>query len=237
MEDKTPVSFNTAVKKSFYGNMPIPSKLFSALKEEDVPAKPIPYDNLEDIRPYNYPSFYSEKCAICNSPFSRLAEHVFLEEGKKVMSVIRFFATYYDAKLNYTQVATHMEHHCNMRSIEVEGLRAYEGREEEINIWRFREDELAYTALMVELGDIKAIDCGKNNDLKIKKASMIDKILKSISEIKSRRDSNAMAYVDIFSVLTEIHDSLECDADKRKIREKVKEIRMKLMQKISGETS
>ena len=54
--------------------------------------------------------------------------------------------------------------------------------------------------------------------------------MSKILDVKSRRDEAAMNAVNIFEILSEIHDSLENEADKRKVRDKVKEIRLRLTQ-------
>jgi hypothetical protein len=60
-------------------------KMFSQLKENEQPVIPLPPDNMSDI---SYPQFLEPRCVICTSPFRDLAEHVYLETGKKAQSVI-----------------------------------------------------------------------------------------------------------------------------------------------------
>lgn len=234
-----PEKINDRPSEGNYYNMARPTKLFRELTSASTPIKPLPpsCENWEEVATIVHSQFYIEKCTICNSDLRNLAEHVFVESGKKVMSVLRFFNEYYSAKLNYTQIATHMEHHCNMKSIGVSGLKSYEEREEEINVWKFREDQLALTALMVELDDVRGMDCSKNNELKLKRATLVDRLIKSILEVKSKRDEGMVNAVNIFEVLTDIHDALSTEEDKRIVREKVKEIRIKLAKSIYGETT
>jgi hypothetical protein len=66
-----------------------PSRMFSDLKENERPLIPLPPDNMSDI---SYPQFIEPRCAICVSPFRDLAEHVFLESGKKPQTVLNYFA-------------------------------------------------------------------------------------------------------------------------------------------------
>ena len=203
------------------------TRLFRDLDKDTKPLMPLPEDSLEDVK---YNQFHQQKCVICNSPWRDRAEHVYLESGRKVMPVLYFFSTYFDARLNYTQVATHMQHHCGFQSVASSGLKNYEDREQELSAWRFREDSLVLTALMVELDDIRGMDCSKSNDLKLKRAQVVERLVSKILDVKSRRDEAAMNAVNIFEILSEIHDSLENEADKRKVRDKVKEIRLRLTQ-------
>jgi len=66
-----------------------PSRMFAHLKEGEIPLVPLPQDNMSDI---SYPQFVEPRCTICTSTFRDLAEHVYLETGKKAQSVINFFA-------------------------------------------------------------------------------------------------------------------------------------------------
>ena len=97
-----------------------PSKMFRDLKEGDKPLAPLPPDNMSDI---SYPQFMEPRCAICTSPFRDLVEHVYLDSGRKNQSVIRFFLQYFDAQMNWMQINTHMEQHCDFKKISTSGLR------------------------------------------------------------------------------------------------------------------
>ena len=158
-----------------------PSRMFAHLKEGELPLIPLPQDNMSDI---SYPQFLEPRCTICTSPFRDLAEHVFLDNGRKVQSVITFFAKHFDAKLNWMQVNTHMEQHCDFKKISTSGLKNYEQREELITPWIFREQQLALTALLVELDDVRGMDCSKNNDLKLRRAAMVEKLISKILYLK-----------------------------------------------------
>lgn len=208
------------------------TRLFRDLKSDSEPNEPLPEDSLAESLAYT--QHFEPKCVICNSPFRSRAEHIFLENGRKVMPVINFFAYYFNAKLNHTQVATHMENHCTFRGITTSGLKNYELREEDIAPWRYRELELALTALLVELDDIRGMDCSKNNDMKLKRGALVERLASKIVDIKSKRDEAAQHSVNIFQVLSEIHDSMKLDTDKQVIRDKVKEIRNKLTQETTA---
>ena len=103
-----------------------PTKMFRDLKEGDQPIVPLPPDNMNDI---SYPQFIEPRCVICTSPFRDLVEHVYLDTGKKNQAVIAFFTEHFDAKLNWMQVNTHMEMHCDFKKIATSGLKNYEQRE------------------------------------------------------------------------------------------------------------
>ena len=204
-----------------------PSRMFSDLKEGERPILPIPSDSMSDI---SYPQFLEPRCVICISAFRDLAEHVFLESGKKPQSVIHYFARHYDAKLNWVQINTHMENHCDFKKIATSGLKNYEQREELIAPWIFREHQLALTALLVELDDIRGMDCSKYNDLKLRRAQMVEKLISKILQLKEARDNRGVYSINIFEILMELHDQMESEPDKKKIREKLVQLRNQIQQ-------
>lgn len=202
-----------------------PSRMFSDLKEYDKPVIPLPMDTMSDI---TYPQFLEPRCTICTSPFRDLAEHVYLESGKKPQSVINYFFKYFDAKLNWVQINTHMEQHCDFKKIATSGLKNYEQREELIAPWIFREHQLALTALLVELDDVRGMDCSKNNDMKIKRASMVEKLISKILYLKEQRDNQGVFAINVFEVLMRLHEKMESEMDKRLIRDEIQALRNKI---------
>lgn len=204
-----------------------PSKMFSELKENDKPLLPLPPDNMSDI---SYPQFIEPRCTICTSPFRDLAEHVFLESGKKAQTVINFFHKHYDAKLNWVQVNTHMTNHCDFKKIATSGLKNYEAREELIAPWIFREQQLALTALLVELDDVRGMDCSRNNDMKLKRAGMVEKLITKILYLKEQRDNQGILNINIFEILAKLHEKMESEHDKKIIRDEIQSIRSKIQQ-------
>lgn len=200
-------------------------KLFKEIKPDDLPLIPLPPDNCSDM---NYPQFIEVRCSICSSHLRDLAEHVYLESGKKPQSVIKFFERHYGAKLNWMQVQTHMETHCDFKKLITSGLKSYEQREDLIAPWMFRESQLALTALMVELDDVRGIDCSKNNDLKLKRAAMVEKLISKILDIKEKRDNQSSYAFNIFEILMDLHDRFDSEHDKRLIRDQLKKLREKL---------
>jgi hypothetical protein len=204
-----------------------PTRLFREITEKTEPLHPLPEDTYTDIV---YTQLYEQRCSLCNAPagIRTLAEHVYLDSGKKIMPVIHFFNYYYSAKLNYTQVATHMEQHCSFRGVSISGLKSYEAREEEVSQWKYREHDLVLTALLVELDDIRGIDCGKSNDLKIKRAQMVERLTSRILDVKSKRDEGALNSLNVFEILGELHDKVIDPNAKQIIRNTVKEIRQKI---------
>jgi len=203
------------------------SKMFRDLKEGDKTLAPLPPDNMSDI---SYPQFMEPRCAICTSPFRDLAEHVYLDSGRKNQSVIRFFLQYFDAQMNWMQINTHMEQHCDFKKISTSGLKNYEQREELIAPWIFREHHLALTALLVELDDVRGIDCSKNNDMKLKRAAMVEKLISKILHLKEVRDNQGIYNINIFEILAKLHEKMDSENDKRIIREEIVALREKIQQ-------
>jgi hypothetical protein len=202
-------------------------RMFRELKEGDKPVIAIPREYPLSI---HYPQFMEPRCAICTSPFRELAEHVYINNGKKPQAVLNFFETYFNAKLNWVQVKTHMEQHCNLRNIATKGLDTYRGREEEVAEWLGREFYLVELALLVELDDIRGMDCSKNPELKLKRASMVERLTTRLKELKKERDESLMSSFNIFEILMDLHNSMESEADKKLIREKVAELRDRLQE-------
>ena len=204
-----------------------PSKYFRDLKEGDKPLMPLPPDNMSDI---SYPQFLEPRCAICTSPFRDLVEHVYLDSGRKNQSVIRFFQQYFDAQMNWMQINTHMEQHCDFKKISTSGLKNYEQREELIAPWIFREHQLALTALLVQLDDVRGIDCSKNNEMKLKRAAMVEKLISKILNVKDSRDNQGIYNINIFEILANLHEKMASESDKRIIREEIVALRNKIQQ-------
>lgn len=202
-------------------------KLFADLKFDDQPLQQLPQDSYLDV---HYPQYTETRCAICSSPFRTLAEHVYLESGKKPQAVIKFFDKYYSARLNWTQVKTHMDSHCDFRKVSVSGLKGYEQREEMIAPWVFREHQLALVALMTELDEVRGIDCGKNNELKLKRSAMVEKLIARIMDLKEKRDNAGVLALNIFEILINLHEKLVCSDDKRIVSMEIKTLRDRLQQ-------
>jgi hypothetical protein len=153
--------------------------LFSSLKADAVPIYPHQI-NLSGI---DYPQTYSPKCAICNSPHRNLLEHVYIDSGKNVNAVLNFFKKYYNAKLNWPQVSLHLKRHCDLNNISTPGLLTYEERDKELGKWKYREHELALTAILVEIDDVRGMSCRTPDEI-LKRASMIEKLTRQLMLIK-----------------------------------------------------
>lgn len=191
--------------------------LFSSLTKDAVqlvPYKMVPLS-------IEYPQLYTPKCSICNSPHRDLLEHYYIECGKKINAVITFFAKHYGAKLNWAQIKTHVTHHCDFNKIETPGLLDYEGREEDLSRWKYREYELVEIALLTELNDVRGIPARRGDDI-IKRAAMIEKLTKQLLLVKEKRDDSTYSLPNVFEVLAELHSLMNNEDDKRIIREKVR---------------
>jgi hypothetical protein len=197
--------------------------LFSALKADALPIKPhgITVDYIEHFQSY------SPKCAICNSPHRNLFEQVFLESGKVMNRVVLFFKEFYNARLNFTQVKQHLTKHCDFSKIETSGLMSYVKRNDLLDIWKYREYELALTAMLDELDEIRGTPA-RTLDEKIKRSTMIEKLTRNIVAIKEKRDDSTNSLPNVFEVLYDLHEIIKDDDSKRIIREKAKDLKEKL---------
>jgi hypothetical protein len=132
--------------------------------------------------------------------------------------------------MNWMQINTHMEQHCDFKKISTSGLKNYEQREELIAPWIFREHHLALTALLVELDDVRGIDCSKNNDMKLKRAAMVEKLISKILHLKEVRDNQGIYNINVFEILAKLHEKMDSENDKRIIREEIVALREKIQQ-------
>ena len=130
--------------------------------------------------------------------------------------------------MNWVQISTHMEQHCDFKKIATSGLKNYEQREELIAPWIFREHQLALTALLVELDDVRGMDCSKNNEMKIKRAAMVEKLISKILQIKDARDNQGVYSINIFEILMKLHEKMESEFDKKILRDELVELRHKI---------
>lgn len=193
--------------------------LFSNIKSD---AKPLVSYNI-NVGALDYPQWYQAKCTICNSPYRQLLEHVYIDCGKKINPIIKFFEKHYNARLNFAQVKTHINNHCDFTMIKTSGLKHYEDREEEINKWKYREYELALTVILVGLDELGGIDA-RTPEEKYKKIANIDRLTKQLVDIKQKRDAFNQGLPNIFDVLAELHEMMVSEEDKRIIRQKGRQL-------------
>ena len=198
---------------------------FSTLGNNDQPLIPLPIDTHADIQ---YPTRLEPRCQLCRSPLRERGEHIYLDQGRKPQSVVNFFLKFFNAKISWECVDQHMQHHCSFKHISQSGLKNYAIREEDVMHWKYREIELTETALLVELDDIRGMDCGGNCELKLKRANMVERLTTRLMSLKKDRDDSGTHSVDIFQVLKDIHDAMPTQDSKQVVRDKVRELRERL---------
>jgi len=194
--------------------------LFSSLKADAKPVK----DFKLNTSGIEYPQMYSAKCAICNSPHRTLLEHVYIDSGKKINAVVTFFEEHFNAKLNWPQVKQHIKFHCDMNKIETPGLLQYDGENEDLSKWKYRELELALAITLKEINDLGGV-VTKTLDEQNKKTMLMDKLSSKLMQIKQARDSLGLNLPNVFEVLYQVHELMVDDEDKRIIREKMRELK------------
>jgi hypothetical protein len=86
----------------------------------------------------------------------------------------------------------------------------------------------------VELDDVRGLDIQRNKELVLKRAKQVETLVKTIMDVKSRRDESLLSTVNIFEILKEMHDSMICPEDKQIIRAKTTEIRKQLTDQDDG---
>jgi len=194
--------------------------MFSSLRADVTPIK----DYKINTHGIDYPKYYSAKCAICNSPHRELLEHVYVDKNKNIRATVKFFENHFNAKLNWAQVKHHLKYHCDMNKIETPGLLDYDGDDEDVIKWKFREYELALIATLKELNDIRGLTT-KSFDEQAKKTQLIDRLTTKLIQIKQHRDDLGVNLPNVFEVLYQVHELMVSEDDKRIIREKVKELK------------
>lgn len=194
--------------------------LFSSLKADAKPNMPYKIN----VAGIDYPKFYSAKCAICNSPHRTLVEHVYIDTGKNYSAVIKFFERHYNAKLNFAQVKHHIKQHCDLNRIDTSGLTGYEGNEEKLARWKYREYELALLMILSEIDDVRGVNARTPDEI-LKRATVIEKLSRQLISIKQQRDESSLGLPNVFEVLFEIHEQMISEEDKRIIREKMYDLK------------
>lgn len=199
-------------------------KLFRDLGANDHPL--IEYDD-SLYTGMIYEAWDQPKCVICTSPFRSLAEHVYLEKGRQPNSVVTFFEQHYGAKLNWKQVSTHMEFHCDFRKVSTSGLDFYAGKEKLISKYKFREYDFALTVVLAELDEIRGMTCN-NADLKIRRTLLVDKLTDKLMRLREKRDLAASGMLNIFEILYELFNKLEVESDKQIVLDTITELKEKV---------
>ena len=72
------------------------------------------------------------------------------------------------------------------------------------------------------------MDCSKNNDLKLRRAAMVEKLISKILYIKDARDNQGVFAINIFDVLVKLHEKMETETDKRTIRDEIQALKAKI---------
>ena len=201
-----------------------PRKLSEITKDEE-PLMPLPPDTLGDVF---YPTRFESRCVLCKSPWRERAEHIFLENAQKPAAVVTFFAHYFNAKVSWECVDTHMENHCTLSAYSKGGIKGLIMRQDEIAEWKYRERDIVIMALMVELDEIKRLDTKKNPDIQLKKSQRVESICKSIRDATRERDEAGGEMINVFDIIKDLLERLTHAESKQIIREYIRDLRVKL---------
>jgi hypothetical protein len=66
--------------------------------------------------------------------------------------------------------------------------------------------------------------------MKLKRASMVEKLITKILMVKDSRDNQGIYNINIFEILATLHERMENENDKRIIREEIVALRNKIQQ-------
>jgi len=206
-------------------NVGIPMRLFKSLTELDEPLQPLPIDPLMYME---YDRGFESRCQICTSHWRERAEHVYIDCGRNAHKVVTFFANYFNARLSWNAIDTHMNYHCNLRKTSVRGLKLYEGFEEEASRFKYHELDLVLSILLVEIDTVKGIDTSRQPELKLKVAARLESMCDKLMRLQRERDEQGTASLNIFEILKSLYDTLNCEADRIVLKNKVHELRERL---------
>ena len=198
---------------------------FGELFADTIPIEPLPTDFIDDLV---YQSRYEGRCLLCRSPWRVRAEHVYIKNGRKPQAVVNFFVKHFNSKPTWESVKTHMDQHCVLTHVSIGGLKRYEKRDQDLGPWKYKERDLAMTIILSEIDDVGGIDCSRNPDIQLKKSQRLESLAKMLSALQKERDEAGSNSLNIFQIMLNLHDSLVCDEDRRKVRDTVKRIREQL---------
>ena len=66
--------------------------------------------------------------------------------------------------------------------------------------------------------------------MKLKRAAMVEKLITKIMMLKEARDNQGIYNINVFEILAKLHEQMESEADKKKIREEIQVLRLKVQQ-------
>ena len=66
--------------------------------------------------------------------------------------------------------------------------------------------------------------------MKLKRAAMVEKLISKILYLKEVRDNQGIYNINIFEILAKLHEQMESENDKRKIREEIQFLKQQIQQ-------
>ena len=66
--------------------------------------------------------------------------------------------------------------------------------------------------------------------MKLKRAAMVEKLITKIMMLKDSRDNQGIYNINIFEILAKLHEQMESEADKKRIREEIQVLKLKVQQ-------
>ena len=201
-----------------------PVRKFRELRADEVPLEPLPPEKLTDIY---YHTDHEPRCQICKSPFRTTAERVFLSNGRRPQAVVNFFLRYFNAEVSWEAVAKHMRVHCKLGEVDKSGMREIALREDEMGPYRYREKDMAITALYMQIDAVQGLTA-TTPDATFKKADMIRRLFESVVKLQKERDEEASNILNPFAIMARIMKELPDEDSKEIVRRIIREIREEL---------
>lgn len=172
-------------------------------------AKPlIPYE-LEDYSGDYYWTKAENKCDICKSPFRKLAEQAYLSYSKRPWRVVKFFETHYGVTVTHEGVRRHMEYHCDFKTLQKPGLAIIGASIPEVEMWIFREKQLAIMGMLQEINELKMLASDTTDkELRLRYSVQLERLYKSVDALAEKRD-NASKGLKVGDFIAHIKNTLE----------------------------
>jgi len=166
---------------------------FRTLTAKSQPIEPY---ELEDHSGESYYSRPESKCDVCKSPFKKLAETAYLHYGKRPWRVVKFFERHYGVTLTHESIKRHMEIHCDFKNIQKPGLVTYGLTTPEVEMWLFREKQLAMIMVLAEIDYMKMLadQCGSDKDMRLRISNQIIKLQSEMNKLAKERDDETKTF-------------------------------------------
>lgn len=202
--------------------------LFASLNGNEKPNAEIPSWYTLDIE---YNIRFKDNCNLCKSPYRSLAEGIYIQENRHPQAVVRFFLQYFNARISWASVDSHMKAHCDLSRVSLSGIKHLIARRDEFGIFTYRTLELARIGLLTEIDDIRGMDLNNKPILMMKRSVILKDLYNALTEVDVKMQEEEKKGIDIFKVLSDLYQSINDTNSREMIKQKLIELRSNLIDK------